>query len=463
MASTYTQLARLLLEQAPNVKLTAQQKNDIKTKLNITTTLNFSGSYHELTNRPLIRPYPNAPSSPHTYLLRRNSTRSLDWSTTEVWTNTEKSKLNTIQNGAQKSVQADWNENNPASSAYIKNKRTQQTQSLPQANWTQTNRNALDYIKNVPTPQKLGEQVWTDFPPNMPSQVLDSLRFKINLDPTSIATKAWSDPTKIPATVRTEISKSTVTTIGHTLIPQYDKITHLIRTGDTAVSLHVDNDSFLFTDTTTLALYQWNYTKNSWVPSILRYNANKAPVSTRVYNNKIYMLMGREIVVFPLTKNNGIYQISTEIKAEKLTLPTGYYATDFYITDATNVQISTYKNRGTLVDYAIDKITLTDATIRAANRLYGPINSSTHPGLPAPTQFVPLTNKTFVTMATHNMSIRSYDGNNIFTIPVSDKTIEHSTHHALTKHGDTIYAFYQNPGFIHKVVPFSYKKIRFLS
>lgn len=62
----------------------------------------------------------------------------------------DKTKLDGIASGAEVNVQADWNESNSASDAYIANK-----PSIPdaqiQADWNQSNSGRLDYIKNKPS------------------------------------------------------------------------------------------------------------------------------------------------------------------------------------------------------------------------------------------------------------------------------------------------------------------------
>lgn len=61
----------------------------------------------------------------------------------------DKTKLDGIEAGAQKNVQADWNEQNPLSDAYIKNKPEHFDQI--QADWNETDNTQPDYIKNKPT------------------------------------------------------------------------------------------------------------------------------------------------------------------------------------------------------------------------------------------------------------------------------------------------------------------------
>ncbi len=59
-------------------------------------------------------------------------------------------KLAGIASGAEVNVQADWNETNENSDAFIKNK-PEIPAAQVQANWNQTNENAVDYIKYKPT------------------------------------------------------------------------------------------------------------------------------------------------------------------------------------------------------------------------------------------------------------------------------------------------------------------------
>lgn len=69
---------------------------------------------------------------------------------TEDYTSEEKTKLSGIAMGAEVNVQADWNETNTSSDAYIANKPTIPDAQI-QADWNQTTTTAKDYIKNKPT------------------------------------------------------------------------------------------------------------------------------------------------------------------------------------------------------------------------------------------------------------------------------------------------------------------------
>lgn len=65
------------------------------------------------------------------------------------FTDNDKGKLDGIEAGAEKNVQADWNQSDESADDYIKNK-----PSIPaaqvQSDWNQTNSSAADYIKNKP-------------------------------------------------------------------------------------------------------------------------------------------------------------------------------------------------------------------------------------------------------------------------------------------------------------------------
>jgi len=63
--------------------------------------------------------------------------------------NTAKTKLTNIEDGAQVNVQADWNESDPNSDSYIKNKPSATTQE--QADWNESDNTKVDFIKNKPT------------------------------------------------------------------------------------------------------------------------------------------------------------------------------------------------------------------------------------------------------------------------------------------------------------------------
>lgn len=61
----------------------------------------------------------------------------------------DKAKLNTVAYNAEQNVQADWNETDPSSDAYIRNKPSQSVQ--VQADWNETNTYLPSYIRNKPT------------------------------------------------------------------------------------------------------------------------------------------------------------------------------------------------------------------------------------------------------------------------------------------------------------------------
>ena len=73
------------------------------------------------------------------------------------FTNSYMVKLNDIESGAQKNVQADWAENDPLSDSYISNK-----PSIPsgqeQADWAENDPNDVSYIKNKPDIPALQKQ-----------------------------------------------------------------------------------------------------------------------------------------------------------------------------------------------------------------------------------------------------------------------------------------------------------------
>lgn len=61
----------------------------------------------------------------------------------------DKAKLNTVSYNAEQNVQADWNETDPSSDAYIRNKPSQSVQ--VQADWDETNTTLPSFIRNKPT------------------------------------------------------------------------------------------------------------------------------------------------------------------------------------------------------------------------------------------------------------------------------------------------------------------------
>lgn len=60
----------------------------------------------------------------------------------------DKAKLNTVAYNAEQNVQADWNESDPSSDAYIRNKPSQSVQ--VQADWEETNTTLPSFIRNKP-------------------------------------------------------------------------------------------------------------------------------------------------------------------------------------------------------------------------------------------------------------------------------------------------------------------------
>lgn len=99
-----------------NKTITTALKNDSGTILSTSTAnLPIENSFTEEDKENLDA----NTTSRHTH-----SNKSVLDATTASYTTTEKSKLSGIETGAQVNVQADWNESNTASSAYIKNKPT---------------------------------------------------------------------------------------------------------------------------------------------------------------------------------------------------------------------------------------------------------------------------------------------------------------------------------------------------
>lgn len=71
-------------------------------------------------------------------------------STSGLMSASDKTKLNGIASGANVNVQADWNESNTSSDAYIQNKPAIPAAQI-QSNWGQTDNTKLDYILNKPS------------------------------------------------------------------------------------------------------------------------------------------------------------------------------------------------------------------------------------------------------------------------------------------------------------------------
>lgn len=70
-------------------------------------------------------------------------------STNGLMSASDKSKLNSVAYNAEQNVQADWDETDPSSDAYIRNKPSQSVQ--VQADWDETNTSLPSYIRNKPT------------------------------------------------------------------------------------------------------------------------------------------------------------------------------------------------------------------------------------------------------------------------------------------------------------------------
>lgn len=80
------------------------------------------------------------------------------WLSTEDYTTAEKNKLSGIEAWAEVNIQADWNEVNNISDAFIKNKPTIIPAAQIQSDWNQSNNALSDYIKNKPAiPTKVSD------------------------------------------------------------------------------------------------------------------------------------------------------------------------------------------------------------------------------------------------------------------------------------------------------------------
>lgn len=80
-------------------------------------------------------------------------------------TSTDVTKLSGIEAGAEVNVQANWNEADSSSDAYIQNKPTIPAAQV-QSDWSQADSSAVDYIKNKPTiPAAQVQSNWTEADP----------------------------------------------------------------------------------------------------------------------------------------------------------------------------------------------------------------------------------------------------------------------------------------------------------
>ena len=84
------------------------------------------------------------------YVLNNSSFTASQWDTINSGiTSGDVSKLNGIESGAEVNVQANWNESDTTSDAYIQNKPTIPDAPV-QSNWTESNSSSLAYIMNKP-------------------------------------------------------------------------------------------------------------------------------------------------------------------------------------------------------------------------------------------------------------------------------------------------------------------------
>lgn len=85
------------------------------------------------------------------YVLNNSSFTATQWgSINSGVTSDDVTKLAGIESGAEVNVQANWNETDSSSDAYIQNKPTIPAAQV-QSNWTEADNTAVDYIKNKPT------------------------------------------------------------------------------------------------------------------------------------------------------------------------------------------------------------------------------------------------------------------------------------------------------------------------
>ena len=87
------------------------------------------------------------------------------------FTNADATKLSGIATGAEVNVQANWNESDTTSDAYIQNKPTIPAAQI-QSDWSQADFSAVDYIKNKPTiPAAQVQSNWTEADNTSPAYI----------------------------------------------------------------------------------------------------------------------------------------------------------------------------------------------------------------------------------------------------------------------------------------------------
>ena len=161
----------------------SQAVDYIKNKPNLATVAT-SGSYDDLSDKPSIpaaqvqSDWNQTNSSAVDYIKNKPANLVQDANyvhTDNNFTDNDKDKLDGIEAGAEKNVQADWNQSNSSADDYIKNKPTipQQVQS----DWTESDSADPSYIQNKPnlaTVATSGSYNDLSDKPDIPSQQVQS-------------------------------------------------------------------------------------------------------------------------------------------------------------------------------------------------------------------------------------------------------------------------------------------------
>ena len=161
----------------------SQAVDYIKNKPNLATVAT-SGSYDDLSDKPSIpaaqvqSDWNQTNSSAVDYIKNKPSNLVQDANyvhTDNNFTDNDKDKLDGIEAGAEKNVQADWNQSNSSADDYIKNKPT-----IPQpvqSDWTESDSADPSYIQNKPnlaTVATSGSYNDLSDKPDIPSQQVQS-------------------------------------------------------------------------------------------------------------------------------------------------------------------------------------------------------------------------------------------------------------------------------------------------
>ena len=343
MSKTYAQLSRKVLQQIRNARLTDGEKEQVRDIIGATSSA-FSGSYDDLRKKPEIPELPDVPPVNTTedklYLLCVNQNNYPGvWKETLNIEKEEKNKLKGIEAGAQRNVQADWEETNPNSDAYIKNKPVLTT--LVQADWNEEDENSYAFIENKPSSSELSKIVWKNIPTGIGHRnILINIKQYLELSDIDIVNQVWGTPQTI--------TDSVLSTLYDTLDlnKTVSLLTPSFRTDAINIigvfsgiqlyksKLYLSSGSsifnFLYQKIKGERDYKWHYTASSdffLITSSSVGNSSKF----QIYDNKLYILDNSIIKIWPLTNRNDSLILGTRDEANDLRLPNTHTYIDFQI------------------------------------------------------------------------------------------------------------------------------------